>query len=59
MGDEINRNNQLIELLQQDDSIYYAEQTGLTGTIDDSLQKSGYLNLRYRKINKKNKLKHF
>ncbi len=36
----------MIELLQQDDSIYYAEQES-TGLTSDSLQKSGYLNLRY------------
>lgn len=46
LSEEINKNNQLIELLQQDDSIYYAEQPSLSGRVDDSLQKSGYLNLR-------------
>ena len=35
----------MIELLQQDDSIYYAEQESNT-ILNDSLQKSGYLNLR-------------
>lgn len=49
LSEEINKNNQLIELFQQDDSIYYVEQQenpSATTIPNDSLQKTGYLNLR-------------
>jgi hypothetical protein len=54
MSDDINKSNQLIELLQQDDSIYYAEhpldtsrdETAYEPVGDNAVQKSGYLNLR-------------
>ena len=48
MGEEINKNNQMIELLQQDDSIYQAEQASFDeGSVrSESLQKCGFLNLR-------------
>jgi hypothetical protein len=54
MSDEMNKSNQLIELLQQDDSIYYAENPreahkdpALEEPISNTVvQKSGYLNLR-------------
>ena len=49
LGEEMNKNNQMIELLQQDDSIYQAEQPDFD-TQDPSryetLQKYGFLNLR-------------
>jgi hypothetical protein len=47
MSSEMNKNNQMIELLQQDDSIYQAEQPDFENlTTSDSLQKCGFLNLR-------------
>ena len=47
MSNEMNKNNQMIELLQQDDSIYHAEQPDFENfTTSDSLQKCGFLNLR-------------
>ena len=50
MSEEVNKSNQMIELLQQDDSIYYAENPNAEETIepisDNIVQKSGYLNLR-------------
>lgn len=45
MSEEINKNNQMIELLQQDDSIYQAEQPNFEVN-EGSLQKCGFLNLR-------------
>ena len=52
MTDEINKTNQLIDLLQQDESIYKIDQPSLNNdhgesTINEfALQKSGYLNLK-------------
>lgn len=54
MSEEINKTNQLIDLIQQDDSIYYAEPLESSNQSDNDvsiisenvLQKSGYLNLR-------------
>ncbi len=47
MSNEINKNNQMIELLQQDESIYQAEQPDFdNSSSSDSLQKCGFLNLR-------------
>ena len=51
MSEEINKSNQLVELLQQDDSIYYAENPNEQKNEDEQIsehivQKSGFLNLR-------------
>lgn len=49
LGEEMNKNNQMIELLQQDDSIYQAEQPDFNMQDPnryERLQKSGFLNLR-------------
>ena len=49
MSEDINKTNQLIDLLQQDNSIYQIEQESLNDSsiINEAiLQKSGYLNLR-------------
>jgi hypothetical protein len=53
MVEDLNKTNQMIDLLQQDDSIYYIDQpisekvTNNNVFISDSVfQKSGYLNLR-------------
>jgi hypothetical protein len=54
MSDEMNKSNQLVELLQQDDSIYYAEdprEASRDPAVEEPIsetvvQKSGYLNLR-------------
>lgn len=49
MSEEINKNNQLIELLQQDESIYQAEQQDYdkeNPMRNELVQKCGFLNLR-------------
>ena len=52
MAEDLNKTNQLIDLLQQDDSIYYVDRPGdeiknRSVNINESVfQKSGYLNLR-------------
>lgn len=49
LSEEMNKNNQMIELLQQDDSIYHAEQPDFDSqnpARNEMLQKCGFLNLR-------------
>jgi DCC-interacting protein 13 alpha len=46
MTSDIAKTNQLIDLLQQDDSIYRIESNPTSTSDSTSLQKSGYLNLR-------------
>jgi len=49
LAEEMNKNNQMIELLQQDDSIYQAEQPDFSHEDPsrcERLQKCGFLNLR-------------
>ena len=49
MSEEISKSNQIIDLLQQDESIYFAESNDkeVFDSIDESIvQKSGYLNLK-------------
>lgn len=51
LGEEMNKTNQIIDLLQQDESIYYID-GGSSELANESpiskliLQKSGYLNLK-------------
>jgi hypothetical protein len=58
MAEDISKTNQMIDLLQQDDSIYYIDQpvsdkVNNNVTISDTVfQKSGYLNLRSYVIKK-------
>ncbi|CAF0978359.1 unnamed protein product [Brachionus calyciflorus] len=51
-SENMNKTNQLIDLIQQDDSLYYVEQSDSTKNSEPIsktiLQKSGYLNLRSR-----------